>query len=253
MKTRIYVIIAAFLLSFVSCGNNKDKELKEIVRVLNESGTGMAGDLIGIDKVEYDGHAVTLTYTVADGVIDYDGVQANNESFRQNMLVGYANNPDKGLKMMIDAIVKAGADLIVVFNSESNEVVSMRFTAEELKNNTPSASSDPMVLLKTMADNGRLQTPTVVDDGMVMTDVFLDEHYYTYVYECDESEYDMDYWEEIKDEIKESIMEDVLDDNDITTKAMCELLKKVRYGLAFKYVGSSSGKVCMVYIEPDEL
>lgn len=81
---------------------------------------------------------------------------------------------------------------------------------------------------------------------------FLNGHYYTYVYECDESEYDLDYWEEIKDEIKESIMEDVIDGNDSMTKAMCDLLKKVHYGLAFKYVGSSSGKVCMVCIEPDE-
>lgn len=252
MKKQIYFIIAAFLAFLVSCDNHNDRELKEIIRIFNKPSVGTSDDLIGFDKVEYDGSAVTLTYTVAEGVIDYDGVQANKESFRNNILIGYANNPDQGLKKVINAIIKAGADLIVVFNCENHEAISMRFTADELKSNFPNANSDPLVLLKTMAENGRLQTPVVVDEGMVMTDVFLDDRYYTYLYECDESLYDMELMEDNKDEMKEGIKEDILGDNDSAIKSMCDLMKKVHYGFAFKYVGSSSGMVCTVYIEPDE-
>lgn len=265
MKKYFYTIIAVFLVVLVSCGNN-DRELKEIVRKMNsktdireflrtwyESSPGMTDDLIDFEKVEYDGHKVTLTYSFAEGVLNYDSVRANENSFRDDILVGYAYSPYKGLKMMIDAIVKAGADLIVVFNCENQDAISICFTAEELKNNLTNADANPIVLLKTMAANARLQTPVVVEEGVVMTDVLLEEHYYTYVYECDESGFDIiDIMEESKTEMKEVIMEDVLGGNDSMTKAVCDLLKKVHYGLAFKYVGSTSGKICTVYIEPSE-
>ena len=55
-----------------------------------------------------------------------------------------------------------------------------------------SSEGNPEMKLKINVDNARLQTPAIVAEGMVMTDVTLDSHYYTIVYSCDESIYDID-------------------------------------------------------------
>lgn len=245
------MIAAALTMVVTSCGG--DSQLKRIVQLMDKSCPFSAGESITMDKVAYDGHAVTINYFVKEGVLNFDQIRANEETFRANMLLGYANDTEAGFKKLMDAIVKAGAALNIVFNSESDGSVALHFTSEELKANRSSSEGNPEMKLKINADNARLQTPAVVAEGMVMTDVTLDSHYYTYVYSCDESIYDMDVLMESISEMKEAIMEDVLGEDDMITKGMIGLLKDTRRGFAFKYVGSTSGKTVTVYLEPDEL
>lgn len=256
-RRTIWIVFAIAMLSLIAWAlidsfSSDKKELEKIVRTLNESETGSVSELMNLEKLEYDGRAVTMTYSVADEVIIFDGVRANEEIFRNNMLIGYANNTNEGFKKFLEAIVKAEADLIILINCEGQEPITIRFTAKELKNNLASEDVDAVVRLKAAANNAKLQTPMVVDDGLIMTDVFLDSYYFIYVYDCDESKYDIDYMEENVSEIKEEIMEYVLSD-DSTIKAIRGVLKEAHYGLAYKYIGSTSGKTYTIYIEPEEL
>lgn len=249
---QLCILIAAVLaMAFSACSN--DSQLKRLVQLMDKSCPFSAGESITMDKVAYDGHAVTINYFVKEGVLNFDQIRANEETFRANMLLGYANDTEVGFKKLMDAIVKAGAALNIVFNSESDGSVTLHFTSEELKANRPTSEGNPEMKLKINADNARLQTPAVVADGMVMTDVTLDSHYYTYVYSCDESIYDMDALMESISEMKEAIMEDVLGEDDMITKGMIGLLKDTGRGFAFKYVGTTSGKTVTVYVKPDEL
>lgn len=114
MKKRFYILIAAFLtIAFSMCSN--DNELKLYVQAMNKICPYSIGDWGTLDEVNYTDGAVTMTYNLMEGLIDFEGVKANEEAFRNNTLMSYANNSDKGFVKLIDAIVKAGADLNVVY------------------------------------------------------------------------------------------------------------------------------------------
>lgn len=250
MKRIVLLLLAALSISFFACKN--DSQLKEMVREMNKICPIDMGEWMTMENVTYDNKTVTMTYTVEEGMIDFDGVRANEEAFRNNMLVGYANNTEQEFNMLLDAIVKAKADLCLVVNSEDGDGYSMQFSYDELKANRAGENANPEALLITMAENTRLQTPQIVDDGLVMTDVTIDAKYYTYVYSCDEADYDINFMNGNIASVKEEILKGFSEDNSVM-RSMFDLLKATNRGLAFKYVGSSSGKVCVVCLEPYEL
>lgn len=254
MRKKIYIMLAAIMVTFASCGHS-DKNLRECVRAMNElSDSGLDSDFVDFDKVEYDGHTVTMTYTFDEEILDYDGIVANEESFRSNMLMGFVNNLNEGFRKFLEAIIEADADLNVVYNvGNPDKAISFTFTAKELKDNLNDSDDNPLALLESVVENTRLQTPMPVDEGMVMADAFLDDHYFTFIYECDESVYDLNFMEESMDELKELMVEEVSDSNDTMLKLMRDLLKKTHYGLKYKYVGTSSGKEISVCLESEEL
>lgn len=247
-------MLTTIMVAFASCGNS-DKELREYVQAMNElSDFGLDSEFADIDKVEYDGHTVTIAYTFDEEILDYDGVVANKESFRSNMLMSFVNNPNEGFRKFLEAIIGADADLNVVYNvGNPDKAISFTFTAKELKDNLDCSDDNPLALLESVVESTRLQTPMPVDEGMVMTDVFLDDHYFTYIYECDESVYDLNFMEENMDELKELMLVELSGSDDIMIKDLSDLLKKTHYGLKYKYVGTSSGKAFSVCIEPEEL
>lgn len=89
MKRIVLLLLAALSISFFACKN--DSQLKEMVREMNKICPIDMGEWMTMENVTYDNKTVTMTYTVEEGMIDFDGVRANEEAFRNNMLVGYAN------------------------------------------------------------------------------------------------------------------------------------------------------------------
>ena len=222
-------------------------------RALFSKLNGLYNKSIVTEWIEYDGHTVTMNCSVAKGTINFDEIRVNDESFRSDILMGYGYVDSTSLVMLfLEDVVKEDADLCLVFNCEDQEPIKICFTAKELENNVLRAEVDVMTRLKALANNTKLVTPVVERGGLILTDVFLDTHYYTVVYDCDESKYDIDYMEENKTEKKERIIEDVHSDNH-TIGISRDLLIEANYGLAIKYVSSSSGKTCTIYIEPEEL
>lgn len=250
MKRIVFFILAVLSISFLACKN--DSQLKEMVREMNKICPIPMGEWLTIENVTYDNNTVTMTYIVQEGFLDFDGVRANEEAFRNNMLMGYANNTEQGFNMFFDAIINAKANMCMVYKSKDGNSYSMQFTYDELKANRAGENADPEALLKTMVDNARLQTPQIVDEGLIMTDVTIDAKYYTYVYSCDESNYDIDYMKENLGMVKEEILNGLSENNSIM-KSIFELLKSTNRGIAYKYVGSVSGKECTIFIDPSEL
>ena len=245
-------MLAVILTAIASYGNN-DKDLREIVRKLNNSKDAITSDALKFDKAEYDGRVVTLTYLAAKGVIDFNGVRANEEGFRNNMLLSYANDQNDEFRNLLEAIVESGAELKVVYKGEHNESFVMRFTTKELKECLSNADADPMVRLKVLVENGKFQTPMDFGDGKMMTDIYYDARYLTWEFECDELLFDIDDFKTFKNELKVSMLEAILDTDDYSIQAINDLLKELHYGVIFKFVGSLSGDDCTIYIEPNEV
>ena len=252
MRKKIYIMLAAILTAIATYGNN-DKDLREIVGRLNNLNKANTGDAFRFDKAEYDGHVVTLTYLVAKGGFNFNGARSNEESFRNNMLLSYANNETDEFKKLLEAIVESDAELKIVINGDYNESFTMRYTTKELKECLSNADADPLLRLKVFVDNGKFQTPMDCGDGMTMTDIYYDARYMAYEFECDELIIDIDDLNLNKNVLKVSMLEFISNSDDFMNQAIYDLLVKLHYGVIFKFVGSLSGDDCTIYIEPNEV
>lgn len=211
------------------------------------------GEYITCEAVDYANNTVTMTYGVSEGMLDFEALRANEETFRNNMLVGYANNHNtEAFKKLLQYIVDADANMQMIFKCEGEEPLTLLFTADEIKKVLTETDGDAEQLLQLSVDNARLQTPMTIDEGIVMTDVVLDANNCTYVYSCDESLYDFDVLNENIGVVKQALLEE-LSPNDPAIKQLLDLLSATHRGLVYQYVGTTSGKTCTVYFSVEEL
>ena len=113
---RPYLISLLLVLTLTACQNDYQKHLRLLVNSLNEECPIPLGAIGHMDKAEYDGATVTFHYTLT-GVFDIQSFSANQEQFHQYMLDNYRSNSDESFRQLIGAIVKAEANLKVVFSS----------------------------------------------------------------------------------------------------------------------------------------
>lgn len=257
MKKIIFSIAAMLSLFCISCNGGSSSlsagngKIKDIVREMKKLCPYQMGEWMRMDDVSYIDGVVAMSYTVGDGIIDFDAIKANDAAFRDNMLLGYATNSDEGFNMLVGAIIDADADLKVSFSDGKGNSHYILFKADELKSAINNNVSDPNLMLQSMADNARLQTPQIIDEGIVMTDVYLDENNLVYEYRCDESLYDIDQMNLIADELRQSTLSEIVDDPVISRIA--QLLKQTNRKLMYKYIGQTSKKDFSIIISPNEI
>ena len=136
------------------------------------------------------------------------------------MLSTYANNTNDSFKKMINAIIKAKANFNLIFKStDNNDSYTCRFTYDELK--SAMGKNNPNVEDKVQAiiDNTKLQLPSQVAEGITITDVAIE----------------------------------TINNNDAILKDLVATLIQSNLGMAYKYVGSKSGKTCTITIDTAEL
>ena len=109
------------------------------------------------------------------------------------------------------------------------------------------------IQLKAKVEAGKRVLPLVIDKGLVKTDLILDDNYYYHVFNCDEFEYDIDQMRRMDaNKFKQSLIKHI-DFRDSSIRKQLAWLKVTNRGLAYKYIGQTSGKSYTVYIEPNEL
>ena len=114
------------------------------------------------------------------------------------------------------------------------------------------SNKNKMAILQTVVEATKGHTPMTVADGIVMTDVYLDSDYFTYVYDCDDEKFDVDQIEANMERSKADIKASLAIQHD-TMAVLLELLKESGIGIAYKYVGTPSGKTNFIYLESNEL
>lgn len=103
-----------------------------------------------------------------------------------------------------------------------------------------------------MADNAELQTPQKIEEGLIMTDVYIKDKCFTYVYSCDENMYDIDALTQSNELLKVAILQELKSDDPIYVQ-LRKRIKECNYRMAYKYVGDASGESLTIIINSDEL
>ena len=264
MKKSICILfVSALFLLLAACSNKnsqteaapskEETQLRDYVEVINQQCPLPMGTWCTAEKMEYDNGVVKMVFVVSDGLMNFNAIKDNDEEFRSNMLITFANNQNSYFKQMFDYIVDANAAFEIELETRAGENYKMHFTADELKENMPDGAGDSEKMLQAMLFNTKIQLPQEVDEGMILTDVKLDDKYFAYEYECDESIYSISALRSNSALIKLKILNSIIDPTEPVMQSMRELLKSTNHGMAYKYVGAKSGQSCTIYIEADEL
>lgn len=200
-----------------------------------------------MENVTYLNHIVTISYTVECGRLNFDAL-SDNEEFHESQLMGYANSSDEYFIMLIDAIIEAKANLHLNFTDCKGKRLSLTFTTEELINHRPGNDTDPKKELQAFAEAEKTQIPRKIREGLVSVGVDLNSKYYTHIYSVDESIYSIQSFKDNALALKESLIKQLNPNEQILSP-----LKLTNRGLAYKYIGATSGKSHIVYIESEEL
>lgn len=233
--------------------SKEETQLKDFVEMINLQCPLPMGTWCTAEKMEYDSGVVKMVFTVSDGLMNFNAIKDNDEEFRANMLISFANNQDSYFTQMFEYIIDANAAFEIELETRAGENYKMHFTTDELKENMPDGDADPEKLLQAMLFNTKIQLPQKVDEGTTLTDVKMDDKYFTYVYKCDESIVDISVLRYNSALVKLTILNRVINPMDPVMKTMRELLKATNHGMAYKYVGAKSGQSYTIYIKADEL
>lgn len=97
----------------------------------------------------------------------------------------------------------------------------------------------------------RKNLPISLDKGASMTDIQLEGNYIVYTLKCDESVLDIDALKAKKALVKESLITAFTESSQL--RSFLRICRKAKKGVAFKYVGKKSGKVCTIRVSYKEL
>ena len=254
MKTRRYfsVLCLCIIACITGCQNDYQKQLHLMVESLNGQCPIPLGAMGHMTKAEYDGSTVTFNYLLT-GLFDAENFEQNQEQFHQYMLDSYRSNSDESFRQLLKAIVNAKADLVVVFTLEGEKEVTLHFNCDELAANMPSYVSDPETYLQSILQSTQLQLPFTYAEGMVCTRIELNDAYFTYYFDCDESLFDISEMQYSAEQNHDAMREMLTASSDPSFVKMMEMLKATQRGLRYFYTGTTSGKEAVVTIESEEL
>lgn len=106
--------------------------------------------------------------------------------------------------------------------------------------------------LQNLIEETNKEYPQKVEEGIHMIRVSLDDNYMVYQAECDEDVIDMDVLKMRQSNMKEAIKEN-LSPSDPEIKMLMNACIKAEKGLAYKYVGNTSGKTVYIRFSREEL
>ena len=172
-----------------------------------------------------------MTYVIYGGYYNFDAIRANDQVFRNNFLIMIANNTNPTIQTFIELLLDAKADLTIVLKNDKGEKYSMHFVAEDLKNIMGNPDKDLNVFLQSMIANTKLNLPIKIEEGITLTDIFLENGYCIYVYTCDESILKIDLLQANDAALKTIMKRELYEKPDLVMKSICEMLRSTNNGL----------------------
>lgn len=205
-----------------------------------------------MEYAQYNGNTVTFHYSLT-GVFDINNFTSNQEQLHQYILNNYRNNSDESFRQLLQAIVKAEADLDLIFEVEEGDTFTIHFTCDELSDNMPSFVGDPETYLQSTIESHRIQLPITYAEGMIIKEIDLNDEFLTYYIECDEDLYNINEIQQSALEYHEDLKTMIINSSDPSFVRTIEMLKVTNRGLRYIYIGTLSAKEAVIAITSEEL
>ena len=153
------------------------------------------------------------------------------------------------LRREIGIIEGYSSDFTIIDEDDANKIIK-----DEVKD-LAEGKIDPISprdLLEIMITSTNAQCPMQIDEVTILSSVSLEGTNVVYNYSLDEDVVTMDVIEQNKISIKSNLKQ-ALSTPDPTMKQMIGVCKGANTGISYRYVGNTTGNVCVIKFSPSEL
>lgn len=242
-------------LFFYSCDSSK-KALQAGIESANKEcpmNLGMVGEISSMEFDE-DEDEVIMTMTISkDMPLKISALNKLKNTLKRAMMGNWAKSAT-GLKLM-EEIAKADSKITIVMRTENtDENIKIKISKDEVKD-LAEGKIDPISprdLLEIMVTSTNAQCPMQIDEVTILSSVSLEGTNVVYNYSLDEDVVTMDAIEQNKTSIKSNLKQ-ALSAPDPTMKQMISACKEANTGISYRYVGNTTGNVCVIKFRPSEL
>lgn len=249
-KNIFFATFVALVTLFASCGESK---LQKIVKDTNLECPISMGTFGEVTSIELEDGNVVFNYSVNEDIVNIDFINENPDMMKHNTAM-MLNNHTGGKNALFDALVEENAGLLIRYKGmSSGKIASISLSKKdiaELCNSTE--ETVPEEVLEAQVEMTNAQCPMQVDLGMVITHLSIEGDCVVYNVECDENYYSIETIRSNKELAKQGIKNSI-DTNDPTMSMFIKICKDAEKGIAYKYIGNTSGDACIIKISISEL
>jgi DNA-binding protein YbaB len=262
MKRLVKILLCCITILFV-CGsllscNQKEAAIKQEIEQLNDQCPIVLGSSGAITKVEYEEGTVTFTYLVneKETLTDIEKFKMYKSLLKELSMTSLASS---NLASM-ETISNDDVDLrYKMLGSQSKAIVIIDVTSQELKDFMANIDGKPHALdyklLDLQVQLANTNLPQKIEDGMLITQITQEGNNVVYKLSVDEELLgnDVNILDRVKDQLKSDITRSLQSEDDLALTRFEQLLKKLQYGLIYRFCGNHSGHTVDIYFSPDEI
>lgn len=249
----LLLLASSFVLN--SCDSSK-KELQANIETANNEcpiDLGMVGEISSMEFDE-DEDEVVMTMTISkDMPLKISALNKLKNTLKRTMMGNWAKS-ESGIELMKE-IAKADSKITLVMQTEdTNENIRIKVSKDEVKD-LAEGKIDPISprdLLEIFVTSTNAQCPMQIDEFTILSMVSLEGSIFVYNYSVDENSVSIDAIEQNKAAIKANLKQ-ALSAPDPMMKQMISVCKEANTGISYRYVGDTSGSVCIIKFSPSEL
>lgn len=262
MKRLIKILLCCITIllvcgSFLSC-NQKEAAIKQDIEQLNDQCPIVLGSFGAITKVEYEDGTVTFTYLVneKETLTDIGKFQMYKPLLKELSMTSLASSNLASMETISNDDVNLRYELL---GNKSKAMVVIDISNQELRDfmanidGKPHAMDHKLLDLNIQLANTNL--PQKIDRGLLITQITQEGNNVVYKLSVDEEVLgnDVNILSKVRDEIKPEMTRSLQAEDDLVLTRFEKLLKKLQYGLIYRYCGNHSRHIVDINFSPDEI
>lgn len=211
-----------------------------------------------VTAVKLEDNCVTYYTSFAPGYSNALSELKNDEKIKEGILMCILcldGQGDNRGSMILDLLEKYNYGFRVVITESATGTFDFRATADELATLHERYQLNPhealYKLLSILIEAERVNYPQKLDDGMIMTDITLEDENIVFTIQVDENLYSISQMEENNDLIRASVIKEGLSQPE--SHYFLEMCKVSHSGLVYRFTGKQSLKKHDIVISSDEM
>ncbi|MBQ6753958.1 MAG: hypothetical protein IJR03_01990 [Bacteroidales bacterium] len=249
---RINLLVAVLLVLILFCSCNKEKKIAKTVieyevEKLNAQCPMPVSEDVTMTSVLY--HKDTVIYKF---MLENQLKMHSTDNIKRSALLLART---KESKEWMQKLYKNKIVLKCIYTTKDGSKKTITISPKEIDNMLNQAISDRQakeMILSIQMENLKNSLPKVVEEGITIVDMKLNEHYLTYITRVDENSINISLLNANKQEVK-NVMKDNLKNSLSGEKRQMKLLTDTKRGIAYKFFGNKTKKTCIITFSTEEI
>lgn len=242
-------MLCSLILSMSSCNNSADSKIEKIVEEANSQCPAFYG-IGSATSFKKEGKTVVIEYSVSDDISLYENL--NDDAIYDIWRLFCIDEASDADKELIRTIASAGYGIKCVFNSANPQKRKTLEVGNDKLNNYKALTQEE--ILRTFITIDKNTLPLTIDSKTKIVDLKIEKDNLIYVYEIDESSFDISEIEK-STLYKESGIRNMRDQflSNTLTGYLYKIVCLSGRGICHRYVGNKTGKTVDIQFTNTEI